>query len=40
MKNLKYKLFYKLRWLEWLPGVEWLRWEVLYDDKDKRHHYD
>jgi hypothetical protein len=39
-KDLKYKLFYKLRWCEWFPGVEWLRWEVLFDHNDKRHWYD
>lgn len=40
MKNFKYKLFHKLADHQWFPGVEWLRWEVLYDYNDKRYWYD
>lgn len=40
MKNIKYNLFHLLSDWELFPGVEWLRWEVLYDHTDKRHWYD
>lgn len=46
MKNLRYKLWHKLTFLrDKTPKpitsiLDWIRYEILFDSKDKRHWYD
>ena len=46
MKDLRWKLYWKATWLrDKLPWplyepIDWLRYEVLQDPKDKRYWYD